>query len=350
MTSPREFPKLSKSYHERDNNVMGISIAVVGVKDGLGRSKMTYGYFLPPFEKTLETSGMLVRHYSYREFILYGQHHDAAILLYGEDQARKTLHVWNIIEEASRAATSRKIFLVHAPSIGRIIADKTLTNETLTEGGVEVPKRVSAAVAPFKVFSNKNMGTHAPTYMVEARLPLDRSRYNTEWIDTRHEHNGRSYYVVLRAMAVGSRCVSIFLRARPADQGDASVHNTDTPIDAELWNALYRRIVIPQTQAIESLCEQIANVLGIGFFSHDVLPESSSGRLLVCETGFKFDDRLFRSHLMPLSGQLVADDFLSDRFPIRSAEFFASELSRAICPTREPPSERPWRSRPAGEA
>jgi hypothetical protein len=313
---------------------MGISIAIVGVKDGLGRSKITYDYFLPPFEKTLETFGMVVRHYSYREFILFGKQHDAAILLYNEVQARKKLHVWNTIEEASRAARSRKTLLVHDPLIGRVVADKTSTNETLAKGGVEVPKRVSAAVAPFKVFSNENIGSHAPTYMVEARLPLDRSRYNTEWIDTRHEHNGQSYYIALRAMAVGSRCVSIFLRARPADQGDASVHNTDTPIDAELWNALYQRIVIPQTQAFESLCEQIANVLGIGFFSHDILPESSSGRLLVCETGFKFDDYLFRSHLMSLSGQLVADDFLSDRFPIRSAEFFAGELSRAICQTR----------------
>jgi hypothetical protein len=117
------------------------------------------------------------------------------------------------------------------------------------------------------------------------------------------------------------------------DQGDASVHNTDTPIDAELWNALYQRIVIPQTPAIESLCDQIAKVLGIGFFSHDILPESSSDRLLVCETGFKFDDYLFRSHLMSLSGQLVADDFLSDRFPVKSAECFASELNKAICQT-----------------
>jgi hypothetical protein len=174
------------------------------------------------------------------------------------------------------------------------------------------------------------MGSHAPVYVVGARVPLDRSRYNTEWIDTRHEYNGRSYYVVLRAMAVGSRCVSIFVRARPADQADASVHNTDTPVDAGLWNALYQRLVTPKMQEIESLCQRIADILGLGFFSHDILPESSSGRLLVCETGFKFDDYLFRSHLMPLAGQLVSDDFLSDRLPIKSAECFAGELTKML--------------------
>jgi hypothetical protein len=311
---------------------VGISIAIVGVSDGFERGKMKYDYFLPPFEKTLATLNVRVRHYSYREFILAGQQHDAAILLYGEVRARKLPHVWNLLEEAARAARARKTALVHDPFFGRIIADKTLTNEALTQGGVEMPKRVATAVAPFRVFSNDNMGSHAPTYVVDAGEPLDRSRYNTEWIDTRHEHNGRHYHVALRAMAVGSRCVSIFLRMRPVEQGDASVHNTDTPLDPVLWNALYRRIVVPHTQAILSVCEQIADVLGIGFYAHDILPEHSSGRLLVCETGFKFDDLQYRSHFMPLSGLLVVDDFLSDRFVIKSAECFASELAKIKMP------------------
>jgi len=54
---------------------------------------------------------------------------------------------------------------------------------------------------------------------------------------------------------------------------------------------------------------------------------------VVCETNFKFDDLVFRSHLMPLSGQLVVDDFLSDRFPSKSAEYFASELTKMLSNT-----------------
>jgi hypothetical protein len=81
---------------------------------------------------------------------------------------------------------------------------------------------------------------------------------------------------------------------------------------------------------MESLCEKIANVFGLGFFSHDILPERETGRLLVCETGFKFDDRLYRAHLMPLAGQLAADEVLSDRFPVHSAELFAGELKAAL--------------------
>jgi hypothetical protein len=316
---------------------MGITIAIVGVSDGFGRGKMTYDYFLPPFERKLASLGIGGRHYAYREFIRAGQQHAAAILLYGEVRARKRPHVWDLLEEAAHAAQARKTAVVHDPFIGRIVADKTLTNETLTEGGVEMPRLVSAAVAPCKVFSNDNMGSHAPIYVVDTGAPLDRSRYNTEWIDTRHEHNGRDYYVALRAMAVGRRCASIFLRLRPMDHGDVSVHNTDTPIDAELWNALYQRIVVPQTKAIQSICGQISEVLGLGFYSHDILPERLTGRLLVCETGFKFDDYLFRSHMRPLSGQLVVDDFLSDRFPTKSAECFADELTKMLYETRPGP-------------
>jgi hypothetical protein len=307
---------------------VGLTIAIVGVSDGLGRGKMTYDYFLPPFERKLAVLGIEVRRYAYREFILADQQHDAAILLYGEVWARSRPQVWGVLEEAARAAQVRKIALVHDPLIGRIVADKTLTNKALTQGGVEMPKLASAAVAPFKVFSNDNMGSHAPIYLADAGTSLDQSRYNTEWIDTRYEYNGRYYYVALRAMAVGRHCVSIFLRLRPTNQNDASVHNTDTPLDAELWNALYQRIVVPQTTAIQSICRRISDVLGLGFYSHDILPEQSSNRLLVCETGFKFDDHIYRTHLRALSGRLLDEDFLSDRFPTKSAECFADELSR----------------------
>lgn len=309
---------------------MGMSVALVGVVDGKGRGKMTYDYFLPPFERTLASLDCKVRHYSYGEFIFSRERDDAAILLYSEVRSQTRPASLQILEEAEVAARARNTILVNAPATGKLIADKTLTHEALSGVGIEMPKRVTGPVAAFKVFSNDNMGSHAPTYLVAPRSPLDQNRYNTEWIDARHEYEGRNYYVALRAMAVGHRCLSVFVRARPVEQGDASVHNTDTPVDADLWNFFYRTIVIPQMPAIELLCEKIANVLKLGFFSHDLLPERETGRLLVCETGFKFDDYLYRTHLMPLAGQLAAAEFLSERFPARSAELFAGELKTAL--------------------
>jgi hypothetical protein len=143
---------------ERRLKSMALSVAIVGVKDGLGRGKMTFDYFLPPFEKTLQAFDIRVQHYSYREFILLGQRHDAAILLYGEVHARKNLHVWNTIEEAARAAGQRKIALVHAPSIGRIVADKTLTNEALSNAAIEMPKARRRGCRPFQGLFERQHG------------------------------------------------------------------------------------------------------------------------------------------------------------------------------------------------
>ncbi|THD65085.1 MAG: hypothetical protein E7813_16000 [Bradyrhizobium sp.] len=321
------------------NKVMqlGLSIAVVGAVDGKGRGKMTYDYFLPPFERTLAALDCKVRHYSYGEFIFSRHRDDAAILLYSEVRSQKNPAFLQTIEDAEVAARARNTLLVNAPAIGRLIADKSSTNGVLAAGGIDVPVRVPTATlhAPFKVFSNENIGSSAPVQVLDPGAPLDASRYNTEWIDTRHDHNGRLYYVSLRVMAAGSQCVSVWVRMRPVEDGNPAVHNTDTTLDASLWNSLYRRIVVPQLGAIQNLCEKIANVLGLGFFSHDILPEQHSSRLLVCETGFKFDAGAYRPHLMPLFRQLIVNDFLSDSLPKRSAECFVNELVKHLNKARQ---------------
>ncbi|THD65086.1 MAG: hypothetical protein E7813_16005 [Bradyrhizobium sp.] len=112
---------------------MGISIAFVGVSDRLGRGKMTYNYFLPPFEKKPRgvrrpASSLLLIAISY---FLVGNTMLLSCCM-GEVQARKDLQWWNTLVEAERAAKKRGTAIaVHSPEIGRIIADKTLTNDAL---------------------------------------------------------------------------------------------------------------------------------------------------------------------------------------------------------------------------
>jgi hypothetical protein len=307
---------------------MGTTIAIVGLKDG-GRGKMTPEYFLPPFQDALAACGAIISHYSFREFIISDQCPDVAIFVYSEGAVARNLG-WEAIDVAAKAAASRQILVIHNPSLGRIVAHKIRTNHVLADAGIAVPRIVSGGTAATRVFSNETLGAHAPVKVVDAGRSLDLSRYNTELIDTVHEHGGRQYYVALRAMAVGPHCVSIFLRMRPVEQGNPSVHNTDTPLDADLWNSLYRSIVVPQIPQIGSICQQVFGALGFGFYAHDILPERGTGRLLVCETGFKFDDRQYRSHLMPLRSRLMVDDFLSDQFAKRSGECFAQELPKLV--------------------
>ncbi|THD65084.1 MAG: hypothetical protein E7813_15995 [Bradyrhizobium sp.] len=308
---------------------MRSSIAIVGVNDGLVRGKIEARYFLPPFQNELLARGIAVSHCSFRDFILSDRRPDAAVFLYSEGHAERT-STWEMIDVAAKTAQSRKVPVVQDPSIGRIVANKKRTNRAFVECGVATPRMVSQSVAAFRVFSNEIAGTQAPTSVVEAGRSLDQKRYNTELIDTVHEHRGQRYFVVLRVMAVGPHCISIYLRLRPVEQGSASVHSTDTPLDAGLWNTMYERLVTPQAEKIRVICRQISDGLGFAFYSHDILPERDTGRLLVCETGFKFNDSSTRSHMMPLRGQLVFDDFLSDILPRKSAEAFAIELPKII--------------------
>jgi len=188
---------------------------------------------------------------------------------------------------------------------------------------------IAGPIAPVRVFSNGRLGTHVPTQVIDAGSPLDPRRYNAEWIDTRHEYAGRDYYVSLRAMAVGRRCVSIFVRARPVEDGDASVHATDMPLDAGMWNSFYERLAIPNRHAIETLCRQIAEALGLGFYAHDLLPDRTNGRVLVAETNFKFDDAVYKQLFAPLRGQLLADESLTTECAVLSAQAFWDEIGGA---------------------
>jgi hypothetical protein len=288
-------------------------------------------YFLPRFEQTLAALDIEISHHTFRQFIEADVQADAAIFVYSEIKARRSADVWKRIEQAGKAAEARNILLVHGPLIGRIVADKTLTHQTLSAAGVPMPRMLSdQSVAPFEVLSNERQATHAPVVVINPGDRLIPNRYNAELIDTRHEFSGKRYYVALRAMCVGRRCLSIFIRARSVEQRDPSVHSTDTPVNAALLNFLYERIVVPRSAAISSLCVGIAEALGLGFYSHDILPERSTERVLLCETGFKFYDNLYREHVWPLRGQLINDDYLSDDFPHRSAECFAAELRKVL--------------------
>jgi len=288
-------------------------------------------HFLPPFERTLAALGMETSRYTFRQFIDADVQADAAIFIYAEVGARRSVDLWQAIEQAGKAADARNILLVHGPLIGRIVADKTLTHQTLSAAGIPMPRMLSDhSVAPFKVFSNEKQASHAPVVVVNPGERLLPNRYDTEWIDTIHDFMSKRYYVVLRAMCVGPHCLSIFVRARPVVQRDASVHNTDTPLDAALLNFLYEQVVVPRSVAIASLCAGVAGALGLGFYAHDILPERSTGRVLLCETNFKFYDDLYRQHIWPLRDQLINDDYLSDDFPQRSAECFAAELRKLL--------------------
>ncbi|MDP3693439.1 hypothetical protein [Bradyrhizobium sp.] len=292
------------------NEVVFVAFRKLGLS---GRGKVTPGFFMPIFEEVLSTYGVACRHYWADEFAAEHRNHPDAVvvLIYNEVQFTLDAALRQEVEEVERLATNGNRLIIHETAVGRVVADKVLTNQKLQNAGVSVPRLVSSARAPFTVFSNVNIGTAEPVQLLKAGAELDPSRYNTEFVDTRRLFKNRPYYVYLRAMCVGPVCVSITVRARPTDENDPSVHGSDMPLDAELVNHLHSRIVAPQEPAINDICKRIGMLFGTGFFSHDILPTNDAATtLFVCETGFKFDEDGFRVRFEPLKEQIPSHDFV----------------------------------------
>src|SRR5690606_9250395 len=120
---------------------------------------------------------------------------------------------------------------------------------------------------------------------------------NVDLIDTTVAFRGVSYYTSIRALCVGSHCISAYVRVRPVSDGSPSVHTKDTPRHLSLLRELHRRLVDDRRSEINELSVKIGRGLGPGFYAHDLLPCAQSQKYLVCESGYKFSDWTYRRHL-----------------------------------------------------
>jgi hypothetical protein len=290
--------------------------------------KITFDYFFPPFARTLAEHSIDARAFPQREFRAEPRRGDLAVLVYTERHAHECMELAQLVEATQSFAERSGFRVAHSIETGRLVIDKTRTNRALAAAGIPVPKLIVGDTAPSPVFSNVNSSCQQAVYLRESGASLDPERHNTEFIDTTFHHDGKDYYVVLRAMCVGSACYSIMPRARPVGDGDPSVHGKNTPLDAALLNSICAQIIAPRKAAILEICERLGQLLGLGFYSHDILPKAALPCVFVCETGFKFDNRATRQHLGPLRGQLTNDDYLTDEAPIRAARALARELGR----------------------
>ena len=208
------------------------------------------------------------------------------VMLYGEDDTNgvpESESLWELLKVAD--------VVFNHPRVGSIIRSKRRTHQFLTAAGVQMPGLKE--LADTAIFSNADASSGASIKLLEAGAQLDCERYNTEFIDTRRLVNGKEYYATVRLMCVGSYVTHAFVRARDVSEGDPSVHLKDTPHDAELINTLERQLIEPNKVQFSELAQRTYDALGPGFYAHDILVEAGSNRVLMCETGFKFNDASF---------------------------------------------------------
>jgi hypothetical protein len=286
----------------------GRVVVVTAARSRFRNGKVVPASFFPPFARTLAHLGM--------QTVFKRGLHDLPALV--DD---RTCIICAANEERPEVTALERLEsfgapVFNAPSRARTIADKRTTNALLASRGITVP---DTATAPgTRIFSNALDRSNAGVFVADGPSH-DPSRHETRFVDTTVTVGKTRYYTSLRLLCVGPTIVHAWVRARPVGASPA-VHSRDTPLDPGLLEELQARCIVAHYPRLTALASRLAMVLGPGFYAHDVLLERGSHELLVCETGWKFDDYTFRHHIAPIAQRLPSQRiFFDGGIPRRSA-------------------------------
>ena len=251
--------------------------------------------FFPPFSRVLAACGISTAYVNNkremeRELLVSDRIPVILVNLIHELHAEKDRY--DISEKL--ATKFHAIFNRH--NIAKIIGDKIEANIFFTKHKISMPSLHPNTGE--KIFSNTRFGSHDKVLLYESIEDADIERYNTGFIDTRIEFGNAVYFTCIRLICIGTRVLQIYIRARDVNENDPSVHNQDTPKDFELIAHLYDRLIAPRLEEFRAFGSYLGNVLGPGFYVHDVLVDRNSGQLYLCESGFKFYDDTYSEHMM----------------------------------------------------
>ncbi len=284
------------------SNVRGkILILALGSRGLRARGKVKSRRFFPPFCSALGQRGIasayIGDHESLnRELCLADGLPLVLVNLVNED--RDDLEPYKFPNDLLQNVTA--VFNFHG--IAEIIRDKKEANLFFSEHDISVPGRTFDQRT--SVFSNSRFGSASRAFIVDNLQELDGERYNTQFIDTTVRFKESVYYTCIRLMCIGTYLIRIYVRARDVRENNPSVHNKDTPKDRELLVYLREKLVVPRLEELHAFSYRIGQILGPGFYAHDVLIENNTGQLFLCETGFKFYDDTYEERMI---------DVVSDR-------------------------------------
>ena len=281
-------------------NVRGkIVILALGSRGLRTRGKVTSRRFFPPFCRVLGECGIASSYIGdyetlERELCLSNGLPTVLVNLVNEDF--DDLESYKIPNDSLQNVTA--VFNSHG--VAAIIRDKKEANLFFSEHNINVPRQNLDEGT--KVFSNARVGSGERAFIVENLQELDKGRYNTKFIDTTVQFRESVYFTCIRLVCIGTYLIRIYIRARDVSENNPSVHSKDTPRDHELLEYLREQLVVPRLEAFHALSYHIGHVLGPGFYTHDVLIENKSGRLFLCETGFKFYDDPYEERMIGVVG------------------------------------------------
>lgn len=242
------------------------------------------------------------------------------IHLFGEDR--------NQIESPELAELEqRAVATFNRSGIGPLLADKLDSHRAFAAAGIPVPDLREAGG-----FVRSRLGTGLPTAITPNDTSVTRQeddrQIRTEFVDTRVEFGNRRYFTSIRLLCIDNVVLHAYPRARDDQEGDASVHAHDTPADPALIEHLHKSLVQPRSVEFTSIAQQLYEVLGHGFYVHDLVIEAATGAVFVCETGFKFDDAAYWRHLEPIASRIPSQSVL---FPVQQFAQYSAGVFLERC-------------------
>lgn len=222
-----------------------------------------------------------------------------------------------------------KLLVFNRAELGVNLGWKDKTHRLLTARGVPMPRLADQLEPGTPIFSNERRESKARILMLRKGDELDESRYNTEYVDTRRTYGGTSYLTAIRMLCVGRELVHAFAQASPESEGGYSARGKLMPFDAGFLKAIHDDLIGRRRAEIVDLAARLGEALGPGFFSHDVVVDRETDRLLVCESGFKFDHGDFREAWHAIAAHMADCELIfSPAQAARSGAAFLSECRR----------------------
>lgn len=252
-----------------------------------------------------------------------------------DDRDTAILHIFN--EEKPwpynariRACEARAGVVFCSRRSGVIVSLKPRTNQFLTARGISMPPMLTAESDARPVFSNAVIGSGRRTRVIASPVALDAERYNCEYIDTRLEFEGTTYYTMFRIQAIGRQVLHAYPRARDTKDRSASVHSKDTPANGPLIEFLFATLIEPRRDLIAAHTEAMGRILGPGFYAHDMIVSNSTGKLYMVESNLKFNDTPYANYLIADAERMPSNRmFYTGEYPVKSADLFLAEWEDA---------------------
>ena len=290
-----------------------------------GKGKVYIPEYFPGFTQQLARAGVDC------SFVWDEDGLDAAL----DDRDTAILHIFNEeklnpYNSRIRAAEAQAGVVFCTQRSAQIVSFKRRANLFLTARGIAMPPIIDSTAAPTAVFSNAAIGSGRRTAVVPDGTSLDAERYNTRYIDTRLTFEGTTYHTMFRIQAVGRQVQHAYPRARDVKEKSASVHSKDTPANGPLIEFLFQTLIEPRREEIAQHTMALGEILGPGFYAHDMVVCNTTGALYMVETGFKFNDTPYATYLEPDADRMPSNRiFYTGEYALRAADLFLAEWDNA---------------------